>query len=424
MSLSVPTTGTTKKQTEAIALFNPLEWQLAPLRDKSKIALLTGAAGGGKSRTWAEKIHAFAMKYDGAMGLMIRKTRESMTNSTVLFYERQIVGGDRRVKHYSSKSRFEYSNGSIVAYGGMKDEEQREQIRSIGQDAGLDFVWMEEATRFEESDLNELLARMRGKAAGWVQIALSTNPGAPTHWIKTRLIDGGQASVYYSSAADNPHNAKDYLQTLGMMTGIQALRLREGKWVQAEGVVYPNWDMANVTAEADYDPSRELWWAVDDGYAEGQGVGTASYHPRVILFMQPTAIGGVNVIDEYYATGELSEVSIANALAKPYARPDRAYVDSSAAELKARLWHNDIMTIGATHPVSEGIKNLRNLICDANEQRLFRIHPRCANLNRELSSYRYDDASRLATIGEPKPLKVDDHGTDAARYGTYHMRHS
>lgn len=402
---------------------NLLDWQRAPYDDTSQVLLLTGSAGGGKSRLAGQMMHRDMLNSRRAMGLILRKTRESMNNSTVLFYEREIVNGDPRVRHNRSLHRFEYTSGSIVAYGGMKDEEQREQIRSIGLSGGVDRVWMEEATRFERADFNEILARMRGTATPYTQIILTTNPDSPIHWIKTDLIDGGQASVYFSSAADNSFNPAAYIDTLKQLTGIQALRLREGKWIQAEGVVYPNWDMANVTPEAEYDPALDLYWAVDDGYAQGQGVGTSSYHPRVILFMQPTPIGGVNVVDEYYATGELSETSIANALAKPYKRPDRAYVDSSAAELKARLWGSDIMTIGATHTVSEGIKNLRNLICDANDVRLFRIHPRCANLSRELSTYRYDDASRLATIGEPKPLKMDDHGADASRYGVWHMRH-
>jgi PBSX family phage terminase large subunit len=409
-------------QTKYIAPYRPLGWQYAPLRDKSLILLLTGAAGGGKSRVAAEKIHAFCQKYPGAMALMLRKTRNSMTNSTVLFFEREIIGGADNVRHYSSKLRFEYANGSIVAYGGMADEEQREQIRSIGQGGGLDIVWMEEATRFTEADFNEILARMRGTAAPWRQIILTTNPDAPTHWIKTRLMDRQQASVYYSSAVDNPHNPDEYISILQQMTGIQKLRLLDGKWIQAEGVVYPNWDMANVTTDAEYNPDLDLYWAVDDGYVAGGGPGTASYHPRVILFMQHTAIGGVNVVDEYYATGEMSETSIANALAKPYKQPYVAYVDSSAAELKGRLWNTGIQTVGATHPVHEGIKNLRRMICDGNGVRLFRIHPRCVNLNRELSSYRYDDASSVANIGEPKPLKIDDHGGDAARYGTFHLR--
>lgn len=83
--------------------------------------LLTGAAGGGKSNLAAEKLHGFCLRYPGAMALMLRKTRESMTSSTVLFMERAVIGHDPNVVHVVSKARFEYSNGSILAYGGMAD---------------------------------------------------------------------------------------------------------------------------------------------------------------------------------------------------------------------------------------------------------------------------------------------------------------
>lgn len=235
-------------------------------------------------------------------------------------------------------------------------------------------------------------------------------------------MDGGLASTYFSAASDNTYNSADYQAKLAMMTGIQRLRLLEGKWIQAEGVVFDNWDMANISDEADYDPERPVIWGVDDGYAFGQGIGTISYHPRVVLFAQETATGGFHVFDEYYATQELSEVTIEACLAKPYKKPEAAYTDSSAAELRGRLWNADIMTVAATHPVHEGIKNLRRLICDGNGVRQFRIHPRCAQLAREMASYRYDDASRVANIGEPKPLKLDDHGCDASRYLTWHAR--
>lgn len=405
------------------ASFDYLDWQRIPAEDRAPILLLTGSAGGGKSLLAGHLIHRDMLRYRNAMSVILRKTRESMTNSTVLFYERQIVGKTPHVHHNKSAHRFEYEDtNSIVAYGGMKDEEQREQIRSIGLSGGLDRAWMEEANRFQQADLNEMLARMRGTATPYCQILLTTNPDAPTHWIKTLLIDGGKASVYFSSALDNAHNPPEYLNALQQMTGIQGLRLRDGKWVQAEGVVFDNWDLANVSAEAEYNPDWPLWWGVDDGYVQGQGPGTESYHPRVILFLQPTPIGGVNVVDEYYATGELSETSIANAFARPYKRPEIAYIDSSAAEFKSRLWNNDIPTMGATHTVSEGIKNLRRLICDEHGVRLFRINPLCKNLNRELASYRYDDGAHVASVGEPKPLKIDDHGPDAARYATFHLR--
>lgn len=202
--------------------------------------LLAGSAGGGKSKIAAEKVHGFLLKYPKATGLMMRKTRQSMTNSTVLFFEKDIAQGD--CIHVSSKNRFEYPNGSVLAYGGMADEEQKEQIRSIGQAGGADIVWMEEANRFTEDDFNEVLARLRGSAAPWTQVILSTNPGAPTHWIKRRLIDQGEAHVYYSKAQDNTHNPAEYLNTLQRLTGVAHRRLVDGLWVQAEGAVYEGWD--------------------------------------------------------------------------------------------------------------------------------------------------------------------------------------
>jgi len=405
-----------------VAPYRPLNWQLTPLRDKSLVILLTGAAGGGKSRVAAEKLHAFCKKYPSAMALMLRKTRQSMTNSTALFVERTIVGNDPAVHHFPSKHRFEYSNGSILAYGGMADDEQREQIRSIGQGGSLDIVWMEEATRFTEEDFNEILGRMRGNAGGWRQIILTTNPDAPTHWIKVRLMDKQQATVYYSSAIDNPHNPAEYIDILKQMTGIQGFRLRDGKWVLAEGVIYDNWDMANVSDEAEYNPNWDIVAGIDDGYVQGGGPGTPSYHPRVVLLAQITPLGGVNVFYEYCKTGQLSEQTIAEIFALPYPRPYVCYVDSSAAELKARLWEHGIQTVGSTHLVHEGIKNLRRMVCDGNEVRLIKVHPRCASLIREMASYRYDDASAVANIGEPKPLKVDDHSVDALRYICWHKR--
>lgn len=405
----------------AIAPYQPFAWQLEPLRDKSPVVVMTGSAGGGKSRCAAEKVHAYCLKYPGAMGLMLRKMRESMTNSTALFVERKIIGKDPRVKHVPSKYRFEYENGSILAYGGMKDEQQREQIRSIGQDGALDIVWMEEATRFTEDDFNEILGRMRGKAADWRQIILTTNPGSPSHWIKTRLIDKREGNPYFSSALDNPANPPDYLVSLSKMTGVLKLRLVEGKWVQAEGVVYDNWDEGNITTEAEYNPQWEVRWGVDDGYVFGKGPGTESYHPRVFLLANITPQGFFHIFDEYYATGELSETSIANVLAMPnrehpYKLPEIAFVDSSAAELKARLHLTNIMAAGATHPVGEGIKNMRRFVCDADGVRMLKVHPRCENFIREMSSYQFDENSKVSSVGERKAAKIDDHGPDAARY--------
>lgn len=186
------------------------------------------------------------------------------------------------------------------------------------------------------------------------------------------------------------------------------------------GLIYPNFTSANVTDAAEYRPDLPVYWGLDDGYAPGGGRGTLSYHPRVILFAQHNEIGGINIFDEMVVTGEHAESTIAAALTKPYSRPGFIFVDSSASECKLRAWEKGLQTVGATHPVSEGIKNLRRLICDGQGMRLLRIHPRCAETIYEMGQYHYIDAG-TSNVGEQRPLKQDDHALDALRYLTFYL---
>lgn len=188
----------------------------------------------------------------------------------------------------------------------------------------------------------------------------------------------------------------------------------------AKGLVYPNFASENITDRAEYQPGAPVFWGLDDGYAHGGGRGTVSYHPRIVLFAQANEWGGVNVFDEIAVTGEHAEATIAAALAKPYARPEWIFIDSSASECKLRAWEQGLQTVGATHSVSEGIKNLRRLVCDPAGTRLLRIHPRCANTIYEFGQYRYVDTG-ASNVGEPRPLKQDDHSMDALRYLTYYL---
>jgi PBSX family phage terminase large subunit len=423
--MSTPMTSSLVKPT---AVFKALDWSIPAWKDRAPVLLCSGSAGGGKSKFAAEKVNAYMKRFPGSTGLMLRKVKDSMTNSTVLFFKFNVLGAElgKSVWHIESKSRFEYANGSILSYGGMWNEEQREALRSVGQDGGLGICWMEEATRFIEDDFNELIPRMRETKGDFRQMILTTNPSHPNHWIYKRLILERGASVYYSGALDNPNNPPEYIQQLQSLTGILKKRLVEGLWVQAEGVVYDNFspdENGNVTERAEYDPSKPVIWGVDDGYAYGQGPGTLSYHPRVILFAQETAQGGMIIFDEYYACQELGETSIENCLAKGYPPPEQVYIDSSAAELRGRLWAKGYYVVPSTHEVVEGIKNVRRMICDGHGMRLLLINPRCKQVINELLNYQYDEHSTASKAGERKPLKLDDHGGDVLRYLCHHLRY-
>lgn len=425
----------TPTATKAAKAFRPLSWQVAPWRDKSPVVLLTGSAGGGKSHLLMEKLNGFCLKYPGAFALMVRKTRVSMTSGSVLFFDSEVALSSVESKlhgatHVPSKSRFEYGNGSILSYIGIADRKDRERLKSIGRAGGVDIAGMEEATEFEEADFNAVSARMRGRAADWRQIILATNPSAPTHWIYTRLIRGGEAAVYYSGAADNPYNPADYLDTLQSLTGVEKKRLADGLWVQASGMVYEDvWDERHsVTDTADYIAGNgEVFWAVDDGYSAGSkypnGIDprtktyTADAHPRVILLCQLRSDGQLVVFDELYRTKTLEEAHVREAIELGYPMPSYAAVDSSAAQLRGRLHGLNVGTYKATHSVEEGIKELRRWFApDRNGFRRVLVHPRCVHLRHEVLSYAYDEQSG-------KPIKAFDHGLDALRYLIWTLRY-
>lgn len=418
-------------QPEPVAPYRPLPWQVAPWRDRSPVLLLTGAAGGGKSRLAAEKIHGYCLRYPGSMALVTRKVRTAMTKGTILFLKRTIIGEDPQVRHHESKDYFAYANGSILAYAGIEDQAQRERLKSIGLDGAVDIAWMEEANEHEEADYDAVAARLRGKAAPWRQLLLSCNPDAPTHWIKRRLIDGGEAIVYLSSAADNAYNPADYHARLAGLQGVEGMRLAKGLWVKAEGVVYDQWRDApdgNVSPTAEYEPGAgPIYWFLDDGYSAGSkpfsagrdeqtGHYVADAHPRVFLLAQLRPTGQLAIFWEDYACLELSDQGIERVAALPYPAPEYVVHGPGSAEIRGRLYDAGLMPHQVVARVEESVKEARRALApDRNGVRRVLVHPRCVHLRAELNTYAIDPATN-------QPIKAYDHGPDALRVGLWALR--
>lgn len=260
------------------------------------------------------------------------------------------------------------------------------------------------------------LAKRQGKA-----IFMSSPQGFNDFWKLFQMgMDANEADwMAWRIATTDPEYGNPFIDPAEIELQRRLLPERtyrqefEGAFEEDAGAVYDNFTADNITLNAEYNPAWRVSWGVDDGYVFGDGPGSRNYHPRVILLGQFTPIGGLNIFYEYVRCGELSEVSISEVLALPYPRPEKAYVDSSAAELIARLQETNIYTIPATHRVNEGIKNVRRLIRDGQGVCLLQIHPRCVNLTASLQKYRYDTRSSSA---EPVPLKVDENEADGVRY--------
>ena len=137
--------------------WTPFPWQREPYDDDtSPTVLFTGSVYGGKSTLAARKIHRYCLERPGSFWLVARKTRDSCTDSVALALEEAV--GDQ-AEHVPSASRFKYPNGSLIVYTGMSKPAERQKIRSIGRDGGVDGVWLEEATQFSELDYEEFSGR-------------------------------------------------------------------------------------------------------------------------------------------------------------------------------------------------------------------------------------------------------------------------
>ena len=394
-------TATLTQKPEVIAPFKPLPWQYAPWRDKGLVMLLTGSAGGGKSRLAAEKIHGYCLKYPGATWLMLRKAREWTGRSIVPFYNQTVVGRDPRVRFNKSEGAFYYDNGSVVYSGGMKDESQQEAIRSIGGEGGLDGAWFEEANAFTRGDFEEILGRLRHTAADWQQLILTTNPGGSKHWIARDLIKGGGASVYTSGAVMNPHNSPSYLSTLELLTGVKRERLVLGRWVTAEGAVYDTFDPAvHVKSRP---KSEMVRWMLcqDEGYT----------NPATILLVGEDSDGRWHVFREYYERGKLQAAVVETAKSwSDEFRPAVDAVDAAAAGLIADLRDADVPAKPSKGRVLDGIQAVQDMLAvqGDNLPRLT-IEPTCENLINEFESYVWKPE-------KDEPVKENDHALDALRY--------
>ena len=396
--------------------------------------VLSGPFETGKTYGVIAWFHWLMCQTPNAKGLWVRKTYNSLIGSACETYERKILplpighpdspvavfGGERPQK-------YQYRNGAEIVLGGL---DRPEKFLS----AEFDFIYINQVEEIPLASYETLTGRATGRAGNTdqPQILSDCNPSYPGHWILTRHSEGvlelyeqlhRHNPTLYDDAGNLTEQGKETMANLKNLTGVRRQRGLEGKWVAAEGAIYDNFSYGeNVTTEAEYNPDLPIYWGVDDGYAEGAGLGTPGYHPRAFVLAQQRADGGFNVFAEYYRTLQLPEASIKEVLSWAYARPRLALVDSSAAELRRRLGDNEIFNGAASHRVADGIKVVRRFICDGNGVRLLHIHPRCHNLIREIQSYRYDDNSKSSEAGEPKPLKMDDHLMDALRYLLFNFR--
>lgn len=398
--------------------FKPLEWQIPAWYDYRRIKLLTGAAGGGKSRLAAEFLHAYMLRYPRATGVVGRKDKTAAYRSVVPFLQYTVMGDTAWGVYHKSEGLFEYSNGSHLWVVGLRDEGQRENLRSIGRDGSFDIGWLEEANKLTLNDHQELITRMRGNRGGFRQLLYTTNPDHPEHWIKKLLIDQKQASTYYSRPEHNPSNPPDYILALQQLTGIFYQRMWLGQWVQAEGAIYPEYDSSIHLLD------RKIITPHDGRYVVSVDFGYTN--PFSATLWRITGDGVILQVKQIYRTQRLVEdhaIDIRKMILGcgiPIPRIE-AWVCDHDAEGRATLErHLGIQTRPAYKAISEGIQAVKtrltnktlflnlNAVDDTDEELEKKYLP--TSTSDEVPGYVWSDKK------EETPISEHDHGCDDMRY--------
>lgn len=260
--------------------------------DRSPELIIGGPAGTGKSRAALEKCNWLLEKYPSIRGLMVRKTRKSMTQSCIVTFEQEVLPNPKYVPFHGTDNQYNYPNGSIFAISGLDDPTK---IYS----SFWDFAYVNQAEELTEDEWTQIGSRLRNfkmshKGVPWTQLLGDVNPQDPKHWVlhRGKTVDEGtgarQLTFIESRHEDNPVywdgvkrewtvKGRIYIATLDRLFGVRKKRLRFGQWAAAEGAVYEeSWDRAThiiprIMAETDlrHDQVPRDWpryWCVDFGY--------------------------------------------------------------------------------------------------------------------------------------------------------------
>lgn len=181
--------------------------------------------------------------------------------------------------------------------------------------------------------------------------------------------------------------------------------------------VFTQWNIhrhSSTTLQPDH--NEPIIWAVRDGGSEGDGLGSETYQPRVIIIGQ-VVNGTLYILDEHVAVSETHDDSIEAALNKS-TMPAVAYVDPDAEVLKQALWRHGIQTSSVKVDLIEGIRNVRMLLTNDRLQ----VDPRCTYTIYEFEHYRADKTGRHKH-GEPVPEDKNNRALGSIQQMAWHLRY-
>ncbi len=253
------------------------------------------------------------------------------------------------------------------------------------------------------------------------------NPEHPEHWFyKNYILDSDGENVKNSYhlhflMSDNPILSDDDIEKMkNRWSGVFHQRYIEGKWVVAEGLVYPDFDNIVEFQEFFDTIHRKYYILGEDGekyygkYYLSVDYGTANPFSCGLWFVTKTFC--VRVKEYYYNSREKQKQKtdkqylddLQEFIGK---RPiERVVVDPSALSFINELRQAGFLVISAKNDVIDGIRTVDRFL----QTKEVLINKKCEDSIREFGLYSWDDKQTA-----DKVVKDYDHAMDDIRYFCY-----
>lgn len=374
---------------------------------KRDVLICDGAVRSGKTSIMMWAFVDWAMReFDGQQFGVCGRTVDSCTKNIIVPFTAMSLAKERYIIRWRRGDKvMEVRRGAVTNYFevfGGKDEASYTLI----QGRTLAGVLLDEVVLMPRSFVEQALARCSVDGS---RIWFSCNPGSPQHWFYKNWIEGSaqrNALYLHFNMRDNPALSDSILARYeAMYSGVFYDRYILGKWVLAEGLIYP---MFGDSCVVDEEPGTEGEYYISCDYGTLNPFSAQLWHwdGKTATCLREYYYSGRetqrNKTDEEYCTeierlaGDLPIRSIV--------------VDPSAASFIEVLRRKQYVVRKAKNDVLNGIMLTARYLQDGT----IKIHRRCKDSIREFGLYRWDDKAT-----EDRPIKENDHAMDSIRYFTF-----
>ena len=381
----------TKKQSEVYTSF---------LKENPKILVVSGAKRAGKTFVLNFIFLNHIVKYRNmGVSFIIGGATQASIRRNVLDDLENILGKELKL---DKSNAVEIFGNKVYCFDGANADSWK-KVRGFTA-AG---AFLNEGTALHDTFIKEVISRCSYDGA---RIFIDTNPENPAHPVKTDYIDNdgqrlsnGQLNIraFNFNLFDNTQLNREYVESIVAATPSGMFTDRDiwGRWVSAEGVVYPDFDHnKHYTDAKDYEYIK-YFAGVDWGYE----------HYGAIVVLGETTDEKVVLVEE--VAKRHKEIDYwsdeAKRLKEKYGNIC-FYCDTARTEHIDRLRRDGIKAVYANKSVLSGIEEVAKRLKAGN----LLIDKKVKRFKEEINMYVWNEKT-----GEP--VKQYDDVLDAIRYAIY-----